>query len=209
MIHDFDDDLIHLSRHCVLFPCKLLENQKDLIEEVDKLYKFSLLPSFLQVKQVILVLLDHLRQVSHNCSDELIRNQLLLKISSFKKIDADLHPFFNESYLHHFVLQKAVAHRRSHQRANFDHFLSIPEAFLEVSGKELDLLVGDYLYQEIPVRLSQLRMSLDSQDKRSTASACITNEPSIAISYLLEYFYCQLRNSLVLTDEAWLDCIKT
>ena len=132
----------------------------------------------------------------------------MLKVSSFKEVNADLHPFFDQSYLHHFVLQKTVAHRWRHQRADFDHFLCVPETFLEVGREELDFFICDDFQQEVPVRLGQLRMPFDSKDKRGTASACIANEPSITISYFLEDFNCQLRNSLVFTNEAWLDCVE-
>lgn len=57
--------------------------------------------------------------------------------------------------------------------------------------------------------MGQLRVSLDSKDKSSTASTCITDEPGVTVSYFLEDFYCQLRNSLIFTNEAWLDSVKT
>lgn len=52
-------------------------------------------------------------------------------------------------------------------------------------------------------------MSLDSKDKSSTASACITDEPSVTVSYFLKDLDCQLRDSLIFTNEAWLDSVKT
>lgn len=52
-------------------------------------------------------------------------------------------------------------------------------------------------------------MSLDTKDKSCTASACITDEPSVTVSYFLENLYCQLSHSLIFTNEAGLDSVET
>jgi hypothetical protein len=79
----------------------------------------------------------------------------------------------------------------------------------EMRSEETDLLILNNLQKQIPVSITQMRMTFNTQKQGSTAFAIFRDEPLVNPLHLVKYLNRQLRHLRIFTNQTRFDRVET